>query len=543
MSTIQEQMKGKLVASCQAAPGDPLEDTDTIRRMARAVIAAGAVALRINSAEHIAAIRQDTNSPIIGIQKSYVDGKLRITPDFASAAALAKAGTSIIALDCTNRAWTFGEPWRQLIEKIHTELNLPVMADVATLDEALAAAQAGADFVGTTLNGYTEDTQNTHSFNWSLLAEMARLIHVPIVAEGHISTPDEAKRAIREGAWCVVVGGAITRPGAIAAGFVRALQPADENAVAVGVDIGGTSIKAGIVHPNGSVTLTTQVPTNASSGREAIATGLISAIEHVLAAAHGQGIKPCGIGIASAGAIDPEDGSVFAATENLPGWAGFELRKFVEQRFQLPTYVVNDGHAAALAELHFGLGRNLSDFVAITVGTGIGGGIVSQGKLLKGRHGFAGTVGHHVIRIDGRQCNCGRRGCLEAYVSTVSLLREYAERSGETRVDIANEATMARQISELALSGDAAAQGAYSALAAYLAEGLANIFNLLDPQAVFLSGGLVKGHQAFISEIESRIEKLIHFGSKRKPRVFLAEQGQYAGVQGAGALVFSEQEV
>jgi glucokinase-like ROK family protein len=324
---------------------------------------------------------------------------------------------------------------------------------------------------------------------------------------------------------------------------VRALRPAAENAAAVGVDIGGTSIKAGMISQNGSVSLTTQVPTIASNGRDAIIAGLVSAIEHVLADAHGQGMKPCGIGIASAGAIGPEDGSVFAATENLPGWAGFELREFVEQRFKLPTYVVNDAHAAALAELHFGLGRTLSDFVAITVGTGIGGGIVSQGKLLKGQHGFAGTIGHHVIRIDGRQCNCGRRGCLEAYVSTASLLREYAQRSGEARATTTDDAAMARRISDLALSGDAAAQGAYSALAAYLAEGLANIFNLLDPQAVFLSGGLVKGHQEFISEVECKIEKLIHFGSKRKPRVYLAEQGQYAGVQGAATLVFSAQDV
>src|SRR5271169_6636076 len=112
MFTIQEQLKGNLVVSCQAAPGDPLEDTETIRRIARAVTGGGARGLRINSAEHIASIRQDTDVPIIGIQKRYSDGTLRITPDFAAAAALAKAGASIIALDCTHRSWTFGEPWR-----------------------------------------------------------------------------------------------------------------------------------------------------------------------------------------------------------------------------------------------------------------------------------------------------------------------------------------------------------------------------------------------------------------------------------------------
>jgi glucokinase-like ROK family protein len=540
MLTIQEQLKGNLVVSCQAAPGDPLEDTETIRRIARAVTGAGARGLRINSAEHIAAIRQDTDLPIIGIEKRYVDGTLRITPDFAVAAALARAGASIIALDCTHRTWTFGEPWRQLIGRIHDELNLPVMADVATLDEALAAEEAGADFVGPTLNGYTDETRNIHSFNWSLLADMAEQIRIPIVAEGHISTPAEAARAISAGAWCVVVGSAITRPGTIAAHFVRALQTSAESESAVGVDIGGTSIKAGIVDRTGSVSHATEVPTDAVHGRDVIAAGLAAAMDQVLGAARNQGIKLCGLGIASAGTIDAQTGSIFAATDNLPGWSGFKLREFAEQRCNLPVFVVNDAHAAALAELHFGPGRSLTDFVSITIGTGIGSGIVSNGKLLQGPHGFAGSIGHHTIRIDGRPCNCGRRGCLETYVSTAALLREYSERSGRVPDPALADSLLARQISRLALDGDPAAQSAYAAIAGYFAEGLANIFNFLDPQAVFVSGGLVEGHQEFVADVEERVMKLLYFGRKRLPRVELAAQGRYAGVQGAAAMVFRE---
>ncbi len=543
MATIPEQLKGILVVSCQAAVGDPLEDTETIRRIARAVTGAGAGGLRINSAEHIAAIRQDTDVPIIGIEKRYVEGALRITPDFASAAALARAGASIIALDCTHRTWTFGEPWRRLIERIHNELNLPVMADVATLDEALAAEQAGADFVGPTLNGYTEETRNIHSFNWSLLADMARQIRIPIVAEGHLSTPAEASRAISAGAWCVVVGSAITRPGSITAHFVRALQTPAESESAIGVDIGGTSIKAGIVDRSGSVSHAVEIPTDAVHGRDAIAAGLAAVMDKVFSAARNQGITLCGVGIASAGAIDARDGSVFAATDNLPGWAGFKLREFVEHRCNLPVYVVNDAHAAALAELHFGPGRSLTDFVSITIGTGIGGGIVSNGKLVQGQRGFAGTIGHHTIRIDGRPCNCGRQGCLEAYVSTASLLREYSERTGRIPDPALPDSSQVRQISQLALDGDQAAMSAYAAVAGYLAEGLANIFNILDPQAVFVSGGLVEGHQEFVADVEERVTKLLHFGRKRLPRIELAAQGRYAGVQGAAAMVFREHAI
>lgn len=124
------------MVSCQASQGDPLEDTDAIRRIALAAVNGGAAGLRINSAQHIAAIRRHTSLPIIGIRKIYIQGRLRITPDFESAAELAAAGASIIALDCTNREWPTGDPWRVCIERIHRELNLPVMADIATLEVA-----------------------------------------------------------------------------------------------------------------------------------------------------------------------------------------------------------------------------------------------------------------------------------------------------------------------------------------------------------------------------------------------------------------------
>jgi glucokinase-like ROK family protein len=538
MSTIQERLNGKLVVSCQADPGNPLENTDAIRRMAREVVGAGAEALRINSAEHIAAIRQDTDVPIIGIQKRHVNGKLRITPDFSSAAELASAGASIIALDCTNRKWEFGDPWQGLIQRIHNELKLPVMADTATLEEAVAAAEGGADFVGTTLNGYTEDTCNNHSFSWSLLADLAKRVSIPIIAEGHISTPEEAKRALAEGASCVVVGSAITRPGNITANFLRVLQPGNSNAQAIGVDLGGTSIKAGIVDHAGQVTHSVKVSTEASKGRTVIAAQLVTAIQQVLKDAHEAGIVPCGLGVATAGAVNDRDGSIFAATDNLPGWAGFGLREFVEERFHLPTCVINDAHAAALAELYFGLGRSLSNFVAITVGTGIGGGIISNGQLLPGQHGFAGTIGHHTIRMDGRPCNCGRRGCLEAYVSTAALLQEYTERAPKAAIKRSDsDGALAFEIGRLASAGDPIARQAYEALANYLAEGIADIFNLIDPQAVLLSGGLVEGYPDFVPYVEKRVIALLHFGKQRAPRIELATAGYFAGVQGAGGLV------
>lgn len=539
MTGVFDQLKGKIVVSCQAYVGDPLDDVEALQRIALAVVKGGAAGLRLNSAAQIAAARRDTDLPIIGIEKKYGPMGLRITPDFASAEALARAGASIIALECTDREWKGAEPWRELIARIHRELRLPVMADVATLDEALAAADAGADCVGTTLYGYTKQTSNGDMFSWSLLADLRRQLDVPIMAEGHISTPEEARRAIDEGAWCAIVGSAITRPGDITSRFARAVE-VPKSQLAVGIDIGGTAIKAGLVRPGGEVCFASNTPTEAARGRDAIASGLVLAIEQTLSSARARQFEPASIGIATAGVVDHRDGSIFAATDNLPGWAGFPLRTFAEERFHLPVAVVNDAQAAVLSELYFGEGRGLSDFVVITLGTGVGGGIVSAGKLLRGRHGFGGSIGHAVIHAGGRPCNCGRLGCLEAYVSTTALVREYlAQNGGAMPVEAVDEAALALEINRLARSGDSMARNAYGVLAGHLAEGIANTYNLLDPQAVILSGGLIEGYESFVTDLQERVSRLLHFGAKRDVQLRAATSGRFAGVQGAAALAFA----
>ena len=264
--------------------------------------------------------------------------------------------------------------------------------------------------------------------------------------------------------------------------------------------------------------------------------GFVATVEQVLKVARAARSEPAGIGIATAGAVDSHNGSIFAATDNLPGWTGFPLGAFAAQQFRLPVAVVNDTQAAALSELHFGVGRELEDFVAITIGTGIGGGVVCGGKLIRGEHGFAGTLGHHVLVAGGRPCNCGRRGCLEAYVSTAALIREYCQNGG-VRAGDRGDAAQILEIKRLAQEGDAAARKAYEALAGYLAEGVANIFNLLDPQAVLLGGGLMEENSDFVSAVEARVQAQLHFGARRRPRVQPATAGRLAGLQGAAALV------
>jgi N-acylglucosamine-6-phosphate 2-epimerase len=220
---IFESLRGRLIVSCQAAEGDPMDDLDTLRRMAASVLRGGASGLRAEGVERIRAFRAMTEVPIVGIIKKYdASGEVYITPDFASAQAVSGAGADIVALDCTTRRLREVEPWPELIARIHGELGRVVMADIATVEEAVAAEGGGADAVASTLYGYTAETAGARTISWELIAGMVARVKVPVIVEGHVTRPDEVRRALEMGACAVAVGSAITRPQTITERFVRA---------------------------------------------------------------------------------------------------------------------------------------------------------------------------------------------------------------------------------------------------------------------------------------------------------------------------------
>ena len=225
-NSILESLRGKLIVSCQASAGDPLDHLDTLARMAASVLLGGAGGLRAEGVPRITAFRAQTDLPIIGITKAYdANGDVYITPDFQSAQSVSHAGADIIALDCTLRRLTQSEPWPEIIHRIHAELGRIVCADIATLDDALAAQRAGADVVATTLCGYTPDTDSIRTPPWSLIQALVAELTIPVIVEGHITQPEEVRKALDLGVHCVVVGSAITRPQTITARFVEATRP------------------------------------------------------------------------------------------------------------------------------------------------------------------------------------------------------------------------------------------------------------------------------------------------------------------------------
>jgi N-acylglucosamine-6-phosphate 2-epimerase len=214
-------IRGGLVVSCQAPEGDTLRNPEIMAAMAVSVAGVGAVGIRANGLSDVREIRARVGLPLIGLWKDGSAG-VYITPTAEHAVAVARAGADVVAVDGTLRPRPDGRTLADSIAAVHSEGRL-LMADVSTVDDGLAAQDAGADMVSTTLSGYTADSPSTDEPDLDLVAALVGRLRIPVVAEGRIRTPAQASRALQLGAWAVVVGTAITAPAWIASQFVREL--------------------------------------------------------------------------------------------------------------------------------------------------------------------------------------------------------------------------------------------------------------------------------------------------------------------------------
>ncbi|MEV6260801.1 putative N-acetylmannosamine-6-phosphate 2-epimerase [Streptomyces sp. NPDC051784] len=221
---LADALRGRLIVSCQAPPGDPMCETSTLVRLAGAAAAGGGAAVRADGPEVVAAIRDAVDLPVIGLWKDGDVTRVRITPTVRHAVAIAEAGAAVVAADATDRPRPDGSSFAELVEAVHAA-GARVMADVSTLAEGVRAAGQGADFVSTTLSGYVPGTPEQDGPDLALVAALAAAVDVPVVAEGRISTPEQAAEALALGAHSVVVGTAITAPTALTARFVAGLPP------------------------------------------------------------------------------------------------------------------------------------------------------------------------------------------------------------------------------------------------------------------------------------------------------------------------------
>ena len=218
------RIKDGLIVSCQAEDGSPFFQPDSMARFAMAAELGGAVGIRAKEPD-IRAVKDSCSLPVIGIDKVCLEGfEVYITPRFEDAERIAAAGADIIALDCTPRARPGGVTMEELVRRIEEELKLPVMADIATLEEAVAAEKAGAAVVATTMSGYTAYSPPREAPDFDLLEAVIHAVAVPVIAEGHIFTLAEARACLALGAWAIVIGTAITRPIELTQRFAKAIS-------------------------------------------------------------------------------------------------------------------------------------------------------------------------------------------------------------------------------------------------------------------------------------------------------------------------------
>ena len=309
--------------------------------------------------------------------------------------------------------------------------------------------------------------------------------------------------------------------------------------LSIGVDIGGTKVLGGVVDSQGKI-LTTHRKDTPKQGGEALTQTIADVINELT-----QQYKVEGVGISAAGFVS-SDRKTMLATPNISGWNGINLENEISIRVGLPVVIENDANEAAWGESRYGAGRGQSQMMMLTIGTGIGGGIVVDGALHRGAYGIAAEFGHLRVVPEGHLCGCGARGCFEQYASGNALMR-HAREAISAAPDAAHnllargngsiEGLTGKHITEAAREGDMVALAAFNTTAQWLGAGIASLSVLLDPACVVIGGGVIDAGEILLAPTRAAVERYMPFQGKHpSPQIVAAELGNDAGVVGAADL-------
>lgn len=307
----------------------------------------------------------------------------------------------------------------------------------------------------------------------------------------------------------------------------------------IGIDLGGTNIAVGIVNENYEIVAQHSVPTGAERPAADVIADMAGAVETVAAKA-GVQVSDCeSIGIGSPGTCDSENGVVVRAY-NLQ-WFDVPLCRMLEERFHIPVRLSNDANCAALAETVAGAARGCRNMVLITLGTGVGGGIIINGKIHAGMRSAGAELGHILLVLDGEPCTCGRRGCWEAYASATALIRQTKEAAkanpDSLLAKIPTEEITGRTVFDAADQGDAVAEEVIGRYCVYIAAGFTDLVNALAPEMILLGGGISRQGERILAPIRAYVANNC-FGQHEGaiPVIQAAQLGNEAGIIGAAAL-------
>jgi glucokinase len=309
----------------------------------------------------------------------------------------------------------------------------------------------------------------------------------------------------------------------------------------LGIDIGGTKLAAGVVDADGRMLERGEMPTLAYEGLEPVLERIVGLGRELLARAAAQKEPVQRIGIGCAGPVDLKAGKVFDPP-NLPGWSDVSLVRHIESALGLPAILENDANAAALGEFRYGAGRGVRSLFYFTVSTGIGGGIILDGKVWHGLKDAAGEAGHMTVCPDGPVCGCGNRGCLEAMASGPSIARRAREAVAAGRLTRLREVPVvtSADVVRLAQEGDAVAREVWEAAVKYLGIGVASVITVLAPERIVLGGGVTRAGDFLFEPLRVEVRRRVKLMPVESVLVLPAALGPDVGILGAAAVAMGE---
>ncbi|CDF57215.1 ROK family protein [Thermobrachium celere] len=309
----------------------------------------------------------------------------------------------------------------------------------------------------------------------------------------------------------------------------------------IGIDLGGTNIAAGLVDDSGKILYTKSTPTLATRGYKAVIDDINKLVKDIIEEAKVEKNEIKAIGIGIPGLADKDGNVIFCV--NL-GWENIPLRKMMEEELNIPVFIDNDATVAGLAEYEFGSMKGCKNGILLTLGTGIGGGIILNGEVYSGVHGVGSEIGHMIIGENFYNCNCGKNGCFETFASSTAIIK-YTQKlisEGNTdtiilqKVEGDLEKINAKVIFDSAKEGDRVAKMAVDRLVKYLVIGIFNIVNFMDPEVIALGGGISNAGEYLLNLVKEEFEKFKYYKTLPAANIVLAQFKNDAGILGAAML-------
>jgi glucokinase len=302
----------------------------------------------------------------------------------------------------------------------------------------------------------------------------------------------------------------------------------------IGVDLGGTNLRTALLTPEGEVLEKFKEATGASEGHKKVIDRLIGSIERQRRIAEEHGRAVAAVGVGAPGVILAHQG-VVVKSPNFPDWNNLPLKQVLETALNLPVFIENDANAAALGEQWRGAGRGIGSMILLTLGTGVGGGIILDGRIWRGADGMAGEVGHMTIIPDGRRCGCGNTGCLEMYASARGIVMSYGERVAQGGPPTADAPVSAADVYRKADEGDTLALDVMRQMGRFLGIGIANLINIFNPEMLVVGGGVKDAWPYFIDATRGEIRRRAFAFPAERTRLVPSVLGDDAGMVGAAA--------